>query len=109
MIRVSVRLDGEGCLSRLDADGHALRQGKEFSPVCAAVTVLLRTAASLFEAEAELKSRISLPDEGRISMEIGEIPAALSGRFRGITDFLVFGLLQISRDAPEELEVRFLE
>ena len=109
MIRVSVRLDGEGCLSRLDADGHALRQGKEFSPVCAAVTVLFRTAASLFEAETELKSRISLPAAGQILMEIESIPAAHKERYRGITDFLVFGLLQISRDTPEELEVQFIE
>jgi hypothetical protein len=69
----------------------------------------VRTAATLFEAETAMESRISLPEEGRMSLEIGKIPPALAGRYRGITDFLVCGLMEISRKTPEDLEIQVNE
>jgi uncharacterized protein YsxB (DUF464 family) len=109
LIYLAIELDGERCLRRLTAEGHSFRQGKDFSPVCAAVTALVRTAATLFEAERAVKSRISLPGEGRLSLAVEKIPPALAARYRGITDFLVCGLMEISRDAPEDLEIRIIE
>jgi uncharacterized protein YsxB (DUF464 family) len=109
LIYFAIELDGEKCLRRLTAEGHSFRRGEDFSPACAAVTALVRTAAILFEAERAVTSRISLPGEGWISLDIGKIPPDLAGRYRGITDFLVCGLIEISRDAPEDLEIRIIE
>ncbi|MDR3200281.1 MAG: ribosomal-processing cysteine protease Prp [Spirochaetales bacterium] len=115
MIQVSAVLDGEGCLRSLSAQGHSFkkrrllgrfRQGQDFSPACAAVSALLRTAASLFEAEAELEVSVLLPAEGSMELNIGKIPPPLVGRCRGITDFLVCGLAQISEEAPKDLSLR---
>ncbi|MDR1315645.1 MAG: ribosomal-processing cysteine protease Prp [Spirochaetales bacterium] len=105
MIRVSVETDGGGCLRRLQARGHSFaRDG--YSPACAAVSCLLRTAGELFGAEGAADVRISLPAEGNMDITVGEIPLSLGERFRGITDFLVIGLARISEEAPEDLFVQ---
>jgi hypothetical protein len=68
----------------------------------------LRTAAGLFEAESGTDARISLPAEGSMDITIGKIPVSLRERFRGITDFLVYGLVRISQEAPEDLSIQVL-
>ena len=101
-------LDGEGCLRGLAAQGHSFLRGKEFSPVCAAVSALLWTAAGLFEAEDRLGARVSLPAEGEMKISITVVPAALTERCRGITDFLVCGLARIAAETPDDLDFRIL-
>jgi hypothetical protein len=66
----------------------------------------LRTAAELFGAENAADAWISLPSEGNMDIKIGEIPLSLGERFRGITDFLLVGLVRISEEAPEDLSVQ---
>jgi uncharacterized protein YsxB (DUF464 family) len=109
LICVSLRLGGEGCLRGLTAEGHSFLRGADFSPACAAVSSLLGTAAALFGAESSLSSRISLPSEGKMEMDIGEVPAVLLERCRGITDFLVCGLARVCAQAPEEIKLEVLQ
>ena len=108
MICVSVTLDEGGCLKGLRASGHSFLHGKAFSPVCAAVSALLGTAAGLFEAESSLKAQVSLPAEGEMELSIGEVPAALRQRCRGVTDFLVYGLTRIAAQEPDDLDLEIL-
>ena len=109
MIRVSIQLDEDGCLRRLNAEGHSFRKGRDYSPACAAVSALIRTAAELCEAAGRVPARISLPEEGRISIEIDGTPPKDRGRNQGIADFLVCGLLRIEKEAPGELELTVTE
>jgi hypothetical protein len=44
-----------------------------------------------------------------MEMSIAGIPAALSERCRGITDFLVCGLARIAAEAPDDLDFRILQ
>jgi hypothetical protein len=69
----------------------------------------LRTAAGLFEAEGAADARVSLPAEGNMDITVGKIPVSLRERFRGITDFLVCGLVRVSEEAPEDLVVSGLK
>jgi uncharacterized protein YsxB (DUF464 family) len=103
LIRVSLVLGPEGCLQQLHAAGHAARAGNDFSPACAAVTVLLRTSAELFDAEDGLETDILLPEEGILDINIGKVPGNKRDRCKGITDFLLFGLLRIARENPTDL------
>ncbi len=107
MIRVSVRLDESGCLRSLEAEGHSFSEGRDFSPPCAAVSALLRTAAEILAAETE--ARVSLPGEGRMVIETGAIPREKTERLRGVTDFLVYGLLRLERENPGDLRVEIVE
>ncbi len=109
MIRVSIRVDGTGCLRRLEAEGHSLTGGRDFSPSCAAASALLRTAAEIISAEDGVETRVSLPDEGRMLLETGAVPAERVDRFRGITDFLACGLLRLEREDPGSLRVAIVE
>ncbi|MCL1818570.1 MAG: ribosomal-processing cysteine protease Prp [Spirochaetaceae bacterium] len=109
MICVSVTLDGDGCLRGFTAGGHSFLRGKDFSPVCAAVSALLRTAAELFVAEDVLGARVSLPEEGKMEVTIAGIPTALTERCRGITDFLVCALARIAAEEPDDLDLKVVQ
>jgi uncharacterized protein YsxB (DUF464 family) len=108
VIQISATVDGEGRLRSLSAEGHSFRKGGDFSPACAAVTALLRTAAGLLEAEPDVETHVSLPAEGSMVLNVGKIPNTLTGRYRGITDFLICGLARISQEAPEDLDMRVI-
>jgi hypothetical protein len=47
--------------------------------------------------------------EGKMEMDIEEVPAALLGRCQGITDFLVCGLARVCAQAPEEVKLKVLQ
>jgi len=66
----------------------------------------MRTTAELFTAESCLSAQVSLPGEGSMDLDVGVVPESLTGRFRGITDFLVCGLALINAEAPEDLQLR---
>ncbi len=103
MIRVRASVQGNGCLRTLEATGHASRVSSGFSPVCAAVTAILRTGGELLGAEKELKVRVSAPEEGSFTVQVGEVPADRVDRIQGITDFLLFGIQRLAEDAPGEV------
>ena len=109
MIRVSLSLRPDGCLKSLNAAGHALRYKKEFSPACAAVTILLRTAAEMYEAEAGIETDIRLPEEGFLDINIGTVPREKRDRCKGFSDFLLCGLLRLAKEAPGDLELKIIE
>ncbi|HUX49386.1 MAG TPA: ribosomal-processing cysteine protease Prp [Spirochaetia bacterium] len=106
-IIVTVEIDSEHSLKSFASTGHA-GQGI----VCAAATVLLRTAARLLAGIPEFGVRGSAPEAGKLQCSI-DPEASLSDEnriwLRGITDFLVRGLSDISREYPEEVNVTVKE
>lgn len=108
MIHLSIVLRPDGCLEAFRASGHSSRGGRGNDVVCASATVLLRTAGRLLEAEPGLRARGDAPEPGKMRLRLGRAPEAQRGRVRGITDFLVRGLLDLRSEYPDivSLEIR---
>ena len=108
MIRIKVLLYPHGCLRATEAAGHAEAGGRGEDIVCAAVTVLLRTAAQTLAGLKELALEGQAGQEGQLSFSLPEPPADRREYVRGVTDCLVRGLEELSVEYPAniKLEVR---
>lgn len=104
MIRVSATVDANGFLRKLEATGHAGWSVGSGDPVCAAVSILLRTCGRLAESWTGLEtdSRGLAPGDFFLSVDAGDDGAA--HRWQGVGAMVLKGLSDLSRDYPENVE-----
>ena len=100
MIRARVVLDIEGRILGFDAAGHAERAAHGNDVVCAAFTVLARTAYRALESLPGIELKGTAPEPGSLSFEVIK-GAASAERAAGITDSLVLGVSDLAREFPD--------
>jgi uncharacterized protein len=100
VIRARVVLDEHGTLRRFSASGHAGRFVRGRDVVCAAFTVLARTAYRALGAIPGIELRGEAAELGALDFKILR-PAAGIERAAGIADFLVTGLGDLAREYPD--------
>ncbi|WP_304222354.1 ribosomal-processing cysteine protease Prp [Gracilinema caldarium] len=105
MIRVDVILDTAGILKSCAVVGHASAGPRNEDIVCAAVSVLSRTALRTLSKTEGVTVRGNAPARGELFMEI-EYAAVCRDQVAGITNFLLEGLLSISEEFSEHCCVR---
>lgn len=103
MIRASAVLDGTAAVRSFDASGHAAAGDRGYDIVCAAFTVLARTAYRALQGLDGIELRGSAPEPGSLSFEVLK-PASDAARAAGITDFLVVGIGDLAREYPGAIE-----
>ncbi len=103
MIRASVVLDAKSNLRRFRASGHALAGDRGYDVVCAAFSVLARTAYRALEALPGVEISGRAPEPGSLSFDITS-PAASAERAAGVADFLIAGMGDLARDFPAAVE-----
>jgi uncharacterized protein YsxB (DUF464 family) len=99
MINVIAVLDAGANLCSFKAEGHAARGDGGYDIVCAAFSVLARTAYRALEALPGIELKGFAPEPGNLSFEVVR-PAASVERAAGIADFLVAGIGDLARDYP---------
>ncbi len=102
-VRASVGVDG--VLRRVKSAGHAETDARGRDIVCAAASVLLRTA---YEAMARIEGvRIegSAPEPGSLWFSVRDFRPEDAERLRGIGDFLLVGLSGLEREHPGALKL----
>jgi len=105
VIRLSVRLRADGCLAGFSASGHAGAGPKGRDPLCAAVTVLLRTSARLLSGQPDLRVSGGSPEEGVMRLALERPPEGRREWVRGVTATLVAGLTDLDREFPGRLRL----
>jgi uncharacterized protein YsxB (DUF464 family) len=111
VITVQLRLDGRGCLKNLVAAGHSLALSESTlasdgtNLPCAAVSVLVRTAARVVGTEGRIDAEGKAGERGRLDLIIEKYPDELAGWLRGVTDTLVRGLSDVSAEYPGEVAI----
>jgi uncharacterized protein YsxB (DUF464 family) len=104
VISAVVTLDSSSLLRALSVTGHADAgpQGRDI--VCAAVSVLARTAVSVLSAKPSIVATVSTPARGELYLEINckrEGESYLSA----VQDFLLEGLRSVAAEYPACLSV----
>jgi uncharacterized protein YsxB (DUF464 family) len=105
VIRLSIRLQEDGCLRSFEASGHAEAARKGRDIVCAAVTTLLRTTGRLLAAQTDLRVEGGSPEAGRMSLVLSEPPERKREWVRGVTAMLLSGLADLDREFPGRLKL----
>jgi uncharacterized protein YsxB (DUF464 family) len=104
LVKVTLELDPGGCLAGFSADGHAAADARGSIP-CAAVTVLLRTAARTIVG-AGLAAEGGADAPGAMRLRLRRLEAGRREWLRGVTDTLLRGLADAAGEAEGEIEVR---
>jgi uncharacterized protein len=99
VIRARVVLDREGRITGFDAAGHAESASRGSDIVCAAFTVLARTAYRALESLPGIELKGIAPEPGSLSFVVIQ-HAAKAERAVGIADFLVTGMSDLARENP---------
>ena len=103
---VTLALDAGGCLAGFTADGHAAGPAGA-NVACAAVSVLLRTAART-TAAAGLAAGGGADAPGAMRLQVGRASGGQRDWLRGVTDTLLRGLADAAAEAAGEIAVRIV-
>ena len=105
-MKVTLELDPDGCLAGFAADGHA--EGAPGANLfCAAVTVLLRTAART-AAGAGLAEGGGADTPGTMRLRVSRTAGEQRDWLRGVTDTLLRGITDTAAEAAGEIELRIV-
>jgi len=103
VIEAKLVLDADSCIVRFEASGHAGHGPRGEDIVCAAFTVLARTAFETLAALPGLDVSGSAPERGSLSFAVRRLPSELRERAAGIADFLQVGISGLEREYPGEI------
>ena len=102
MICVTVTIDGNGVLNRVEATGHSTASVRGENIVCAAATVLIRTAARLLDSDADIKITGSARSRGALDFSVVRIDDGKHGYVRAVGDYLMRGITDLQEEFPDE-------
>ncbi|MDR2730484.1 MAG: ribosomal-processing cysteine protease Prp [Treponema sp.] len=104
MIKVNAVVDDEGILRSCKVCGHSGAGGKGGDIVCAAVSVLMRTAFSVLNDREGLIIRGDAPEPGFLWLEV-DCSAEGKDFLYAVGVFLLEGLRSVAAEYPENCEV----
>ncbi len=100
MIAAKVVLDAEGRIVRFEASGHAGQARAGSDIVCAAFTVLARSAYEALAALPGVEIAGEAPEPGTLRFAVRRNDPAQAGKAAGIADFLLAGISGLEREYP---------
>lgn len=106
MLRIKITMTGQGLLRGAEAVGHVGFGPKGSDPVCAAATVLLRTAARTLERKQGIELSGGAPSPGQMQFEILALPESLRGWISGVSEALFQGLTDLAMEFPDKVSVQ---
>jgi uncharacterized protein YsxB (DUF464 family) len=107
LIEIEAVLDNDGVLKACKAEGHAGAGKAGTDIVCAAVSVLLRTALITLSDREGITVKGSAPEEGKMWLEAGYSGAKGKDFLFAAGSFLIEGLKSVSREYPENCKLNF--
>jgi uncharacterized protein YsxB (DUF464 family) len=106
VIRIVLTFRDSGQLQTLTSRGHANRTTDLPSEACAAVSVLLRTAARLFSHTDGLSIVGKADKPGHLELNVKDVPTQHQEWFRGAVDMLMLGLRDLQEEYPDSIQIR---
>jgi len=108
VIRIDVTTK-QGLPARITSDGHAGSVVSGADPVCAAVSVLLKTFARTLLAEEGIRVDGSALRRGSFEVRILSVEPAACERFRGIAATVMQGLSDLATEYPKSVRLQAAE
>ena len=100
MIKIEAVLDTNGVLRTCSASGHSGAGPKGADIICAAVSVLMRTAVRVLSGRKGITIRYYAPEPGFLSVEADYTEEGKDFLF-AVGEFLVEGLASVAGEYPE--------
>jgi uncharacterized protein YsxB (DUF464 family) len=106
MIEIDAVLDGGGVLKACTVKGHAGmgRRGEDI--VCAAVSILTRTAYTVLSGRKGIQVSVTAPSRGLFSFEVCAVELEMSF-LAAVSTFLLEGLASVVAEYPEHCTISY--
>lgn len=105
MLKILVDLDTEKVLRQIRASGHAGDAAKGTNIVCAAATSLMRSACRTVISDPKIKTDFRAAESGNLEFSILSYDSYKIEWLRGITDYLLTGLIDLDNEYPGYFEI----
>jgi uncharacterized protein YsxB (DUF464 family) len=102
VIVVTVDVDRDGMIKSATASGHAIGLEKGGNIVCAAATVLIRTAARLLEETPGVQVAGGPGKRGELSLFIEKVSEQSKSYVKAVGDYLLAGIRDLQYEFPDE-------
>ena len=109
MVNVTLTIDISGCITFLNCTGHSYANTTSGNAVCAAITILCRTAARLLYLDPTITLSGGAEYEGSLSFEIVSKPDYKTDWIKGITDYLILGFSDLKAEYPKEISIQIIK
>jgi len=106
VIRAHAWFDDDGLLLDFEASGHSGAGPRGFDIVCAAFTVLVRTAYSALSGLSGARVEGRAAEAGSLDFHVKSLPDVMRERAIGMSAYLLEGLSALEREFPEAVEIR---
>ena len=108
LILVTVATDGCGLMRSVSVTGHALGLRKDGNIVCAAVTILIRTAARLLEAEPGVRVTGGPGARGEFKLLIESVDEGKFELVKNVGDYFLRGVRDLQAEFPDDCAVQVM-
>lgn len=108
MITVSVKLADDGCIEKLNVVGHSGNIQVQGDPICAAVSVLVRTLFLYVKSQSQIEADFSFPHRGLADLTVISLEESMRVFWKEICDFFLLGIQSIECDFPKNVKVQYL-
>jgi len=105
VICIVLTFGDSGLLQTLTSQGHANRTNDLPSEACAAVSVLLRTAARLFSHSEGISVRGGADHPGHLELFVEDVADRRHEWFRGAVEMVLLGLRDLSEEYPDSIQI----
>ena len=102
MIVVTVVIGDKEIIERVSVSGHAFGLEKGGNIVCAAVTILLRTAARLLENISGVEVSGGPAERGEYELRIGHVDISRRCYVKTVGEFLLQGIKDLGTEFPDD-------
>ncbi len=109
VLKVSASIGDKGFLRELKASGHAGTETAGENIVCAAATVLIRTAVRLLDSDSSVKVFCTAEKRGKIIFVLETVPDDKKEWVKGVTDCLVLGLKELADEFPDRIKFKIIK
>jgi uncharacterized protein YsxB (DUF464 family) len=109
LLKILIQLDTEKVLGLVRASGHAGDVAKGSNIICAAATSLMRSACRTVISDPKIKTDFKAAEPGNLEFSILSYDSVKIEWLRGITDYLLTGLIDLDNEYPEFFEINIIE
>ena len=102
-------LDGSGLLKSCDVKGHAGAGKRGYDIVCAAVSVLVRTAQATLAGREGISAAFKAEKRGSFYLEVAAQNSEGEKFLAGVSAFLAEGLRSVAGEYPENCELTIIK
>ena len=105
ILKIDICLNSNNIIKYVTAEGHAGETLARENIICAAVSVLIRSAYRTIVKNSKVEACITAKNEGSLYFRVIQYEDSQIEWLKGITDYLMTGIKDIETESPDSIKI----